>query len=121
MKLIAPGVHRILDFVAVVVLLFAPFGIGTGIGLPAALCWTLAVVFLLLALATPFPGKERGAVSLVAHGFIELLIAILMVASPWIFGFGPGSPARHFFVAAGAVVFVVWLLSDYARRGVQRI
>ena len=121
MKLIAPGVHRFLDFIAVLVFLIAGFAIGIGIGLPTAICWTLAVVHLLVTLATRFPGRERGPISFVAHGIVELLVSILLVASPWLFGFGPGSPARRFFVAAGAVLFLVWLLTDYAGRGVQRV
>jgi len=121
MKLIAPGIHRILDFVAVVVFAIAGFAIGIGIGLPTVLCWTLAVVHLLITLSTRFRGRERGPISFVAHGIVELLVSILLVASPWIFGFGPGSPARRFFVPAGAALFLVWLLTDYAGRGIQRV
>jgi hypothetical protein len=32
---------------------------------------------------------------------------------PYIAGFGPGSPAKRFFVTMAAVIFVIWLLSDY--------
>jgi len=99
MKLIAPGPHRFLDFVAVVVFALAPFGIGLG-GVPNAICWILAVV---------------------AHGVLELVVSVFLAASPWMFGFAPGSPARRFFVPAGIALFLVWLLTDYAGRGVERV
>jgi len=120
MKLIAPGIHRFIDFVAVLVFALAPFGVGLG-GTPAAICWILAAVHLVVTLATRFPPGARGAVSLVAHGVLELVVAIFLLASPWIFGFAPGSPARRFFVAAGAALFLVWILTDYAGRGVSRV
>jgi hypothetical protein len=120
MKLIAPGPHRLLDFVAVVVFALAPFAIGLG-GVPAAICWILAIVHLLVTLATRFPGRTGGAIAFVAHGVLELVVSVFLAASPWIFGFAPGSPARRFFVTAGVALFLVWLLTDYAGRGVERV
>jgi hypothetical protein len=122
MKLIAPGVHRLLDFAAVIVFALAPFAIGLGgVGLPAVICWALAIVHLVVTLATRFPGRSGGSIAFVAHGILELAVSIFLAASSWIFGFGPGSPARYFFVTAGAALFLVWLLTDYAGRGVERV
>lgn len=122
MKLIAPGVHRLIDFVAVIVFAIAPLVMGLGgLGLPAALCWALALLHLIVTLATRFPGRTGGALAFVAHGVIELAVSIFLVASSWLFGFAPGSPARYFFVTAGAVLFLVWILTDYVGRGVQRV
>lgn len=120
MKLIGPGTHRLLDFVAILVFALAPFAVGLG-GLPAAICWLLALVHLVVTLATGFPGRARGLVPFVAHGVLELVVAVFLAASPWLFGFAPGSPARMFFVSAGVALFLVWLLTDYAGRGVERV
>ncbi len=120
MKLIAPGPHRLLDFVAVVVFALAPFAVGLG-GLPAAISWAVAIVFLLILLSTRYPGRSRGGLVFAAHGVIELVVAIFLAASPWLFGFAPGSPARMFFVPAGIALFLFWLLTDYAGRGVQPV
>ncbi|HKB70878.1 MAG TPA: hypothetical protein VKH46_08550 [Thermoanaerobaculia bacterium] len=119
MKLITPAAHRLLDFAAVVVFAVAPFAFGLG-GLPAAICWALAIVHLLVTLATRFPGRS-GGIALVAHGVLELVVAIFLVAASWLFGFAPGSPARYFFVTAGVALFLVWLLTDYTGRGVERV
>ena len=120
MKLIAAGPHRLLDFAAVVIFALAPFAVGLG-GLPAAICWTLAVIHLIVTLATRFPGRPGGALAFVAHGVLELVVSILLAASPWLFGFAPGSPARYFFVTAGVALFLVWLLTDYAGRGIEKV
>ena len=122
MKLIAPGFHRTLDFAAVVVFAVAPLVMGLGgLGLPAVLCWAIALVHLIVTLLTRFPGRTAGTIALVAHGVIELAVSVFLIASSWLFGFAPGSPARYFFVTAGAVLFLVWILTDYAGRGVQRV
>ena len=120
MKLIGPGPHRLLDFTAVVVFALAPFAAGLG-GLPAAICWGLALVHILVTLATRFPGRAGGSIGFVAHGVLELVVAIFLAASPWLFGYAPGSPARMFFVSAGIALFLVWLLTDYSGRGVERV
>lgn len=120
MKLIAPGVHRFLDFIAVVVFLAAPFVIGLG-GTPAAICWALALLHLIVTLSTRFPESSRGPIPLVAHGVLELVVSIFLVAASWMFGFAPGSPARYFFVTAGAALFLVWILTDYVGHGVARV
>jgi hypothetical protein len=119
MKLIAPGPHRILDFAAVVVFAVAPLAFGLG-GLPAAICWALAILHLVVTLATRYPGR-RGAIGFVPHGVLELVVSIFLIASSWIFGFAPGSPARYFFVTAGAALFLVWLLTDYTGSGTARV
>jgi hypothetical protein len=111
-RILGPKLHRLLDFATVVVFLLAPLTVGLG-GLPAAICYVLAVVHLLMTLATRFPGGAAKPISLLLHGMVELAVAIVLVAIPYVAGFGPGSPAKRFFVTMAAVIFVIWLLSDY--------
>jgi hypothetical protein len=120
MKLITPGVHRLLDFGAVIVFLVAPFVIGLG-GSPAIICWVLALLHLIVTLSTRFPGRSGGAIEFLAHGVLELAVSVFLAAASWIFGYAPGSPARYFFITAGAALFLVWLLTDYSGRGVDRV
>jgi hypothetical protein len=111
-RVLSPKIHMLLDFATVVVFLLAPLAVGLG-GLPAAICYLLAIIHLLMTLATRFPGSASKPISLVLHGMVELAVAILLVALPYIAGFGPGSPAKRFFVTMAAVIFVIWLLTDY--------
>ena len=39
--------------------------------------------------------------------------AVFFVALPYLAGFGPGSPAKRFCVTMAALIFPVWLLTDY--------
>lgn len=59
---------------------------------------------------------ELGVVKLIpftVHGAIEFVIAIALVAMPWLLGFANQPAARNFYVGSGVVVFIVWLITDY--------
>jgi hypothetical protein len=114
MKILTPKVHGVLDYVVVAVFLIAPhlFGFSGG---AALLSYAVAAVHLALTVATDFPLGAFRLIPLTIHGWIELAVAPTLAAVPFILGFGPGTPARYFFVAAGGVVFATWLVTDYRR------
>lgn len=110
MGIIPSRVHRVLDFVTVVAFASAPTLFGL-VGRTATLAYALAVVHLLLTLATHFPGHGRYPVPFRAHGVIELLVGLALVAVPFIRDWTHG--ARIFFPAIGVVILAVWALSRY--------
>jgi len=112
MKLFHPGVHRILDFATVVILVLTPILSGFG-GLFALVLFLLAAVHLVLTLVTRFSPGGVGAVSFWTHGIIEIVVAVALVAIPYVFGFGIGSPAKRAYVFLGAWIFLIWLLTAY--------
>ena len=112
MSLISARVHGILDYVTVAGFLVAPTVLGFT-DRPAALCYALAAVHLLMTLATAFPLGIVKAVSFRLHGGVELAVSIALVVLPWILGFGGFHAARYFFYGAAAVIFLVWLLTGY--------
>jgi len=113
MKILSPAVHGVLDYVVVAAFAAAPTVVGFS-GLPATISHLLAVVHLGLTLATAFPLGVWKLVPLGVHGAIELIVSALLVPLPWIVGFAADTRARDFFVGAGVVIFLTWLLSDYA-------
>lgn len=111
MKLLSAHAHGFLDYVSVIAFAIAPTLFGFG-GWPAVICYLLAAVHLLLTLVTSFPLGMWDAVAFRAHGAIELVVSLLLVALPWIAGFTEAG-AQWFFVGIGVVLFAVWLLTDY--------
>ncbi len=110
MRVLAPRVHRMLDFATVAAFALAPSLLGLT-GVAAMLAYGLAVVHLALTLATKFPGGA-GFVALTMHGLIEVVVGVALVVAPLILGWN--GAARSFFVAAGLVILAVWALSAYA-------
>ncbi len=112
MKILSPLLHGYLDFLTVIIFAVAPTVFGFG-GLPAYISYALAAIHLGLTLITAFPKGIIGIVPFMIHGGIELVVAIVLVILPFIFGFA--ETPRNFFIGIGIVIFLVWLLSDYRK------
>ncbi|MEO8383108.1 MAG: hypothetical protein ABI779_25855 [Acidobacteriota bacterium] len=110
MTMLTPRLHGILDYVTVALFAVAPAVLGLD-GLPATIAYGLAAVHLILTLVTAFPLGAAKLVPFAIHGGIELVVALALVVLPWLAGFT--GIARTFYVAMGAVIFVVWLLTRY--------
>ena len=52
-------------------------------------------------------------ISTKAHGILDYLMGIVLIASPWIFGFAAGSYETWIPVAVGAAVILMALLTNY--------
>ena len=112
MKILGPRPHGVIDYLAVVLLALAPTLFGFG-GIAATLCYVLAVVHLVMSLVTAYPLGVAKLVPFPIHGGVELVVAIFLVAAPWIFGFADLAAARNFFVASAAALLLVYLLTNY--------
>ena len=114
MRVLSARIHGYLDFVIVLILVIAPFAVGLG-GSPALIAWLIAAAHLLLSLATRYPMGVWRVIPFVVHGLIELAVAAFFAALPFTAGYSPGSPARRFYVTMAALVFLLWVLTDYRR------
>jgi hypothetical protein len=112
MKILTPRVHGYIDYAIVVLFLLAPTLFAFG-GLPATICYVLAVVHLGLSLLTAYPLGLVKAIPFPLHGGLELAVGVFLIASPWIFGFQRDFNARLFYIITGAAVGAVWLVTRY--------
>ena len=112
MRILSPRVHGVIDLVTVAVLLLAPTLVGLG-GSPAAIAYSLAAIHLFLTLLTRYPLGVWKQIPFVYHGIVELIVGISLLLLPSFAGYGPGSPAKRFYLAMGAVILVVWALTAY--------
>jgi hypothetical protein len=112
MRILSPRVHGVIDLVTVLVLLLAPALIGLG-GSPAAIAYSLAAIHLLLTLLTRYPMGVWKTIPFVYHGIVELIVGVALLLLPSYAGYGPGSPAKRFYLVMGAVILVVWALTAY--------
>jgi hypothetical protein len=113
MNLLNARLHGFLDLVTVAVFLLAPFPFGLG-GYVAAVAWGLALVHLLMTLFTRYPLGLVKVIPFPIHGVVELVVGVVLVfAMPRLLGASLGSPARTFFIGAGAAILAVWALTRY--------
>jgi hypothetical protein len=112
MRILSPRVHGVIDLATVAILVLGPIVIGLG-GSPLAIALTLAAIHLLLTLATDYPMGVWKRIPFFVHGIVELIVGVALLVLPSYAGYGPGSPARRFYLAMGAVILVVWALTAY--------
>jgi len=112
MRILSARIHGVIDIAVVVVLLLAPLAIGLG-GSPAAIAYSLAAIHLLMTLLTRFPMGVWKRIPFFFHGIVELVVGMGLLLLPSYAGYGPGSPAKRFYLAMGAAILVVWALTAY--------
>ncbi len=112
MKVISPRIHGYLDFLTVVIFLLAPTLLGLS-QLSAILAYGLAVVHLIVTLASDFPFGVVKLIPFTIHGWIERMVGPLLIAVPFILNFADEEAARNFYIAMGIIIIIVGVLTDY--------
>lgn len=120
MKIISPRMHGYLDYVTVVIFLLAPTLIGLT-GIPAILAYALAAIHLTMTLVTDFSLGAARSLPFTIHGWVERVVGPILVLVPFILGFSGDVPARNFYIAIGAVIIAVGLLTDYQETKKQTV
>jgi hypothetical protein len=114
MNAISTRAHGALDYIIIAVLALAPLLLPLG-GTAAALCYVVAIVYLILSLLTDYPLGAARLIPFWVHRAVEAMIAVFMIAAPWLFDFphaGKGvDVARAFFVIMGILIGLLALLS----------
>jgi len=111
MKIISDTTHGILDYVTVALFALAPSVLGLT-GTAALISYALAVIHLAMTVLTDMPLGIIKIIPIKLHALVELVVGPVLVlgalALPMLFAGG-----QTFFMAAGVVIFAVWLLSNY--------
>jgi len=112
MKIINSKIHGIIDYVVVLFLWLSPtlFKLSPTI---AAFTYALGGVHLILTLLTDFKLGAAKIIPLKLHGWIELVVGVILVASPLALQAYTNFADKYFFALFGTVVLLQWWLSDY--------
>jgi hypothetical protein len=114
LKFLDDRVHGILDYGVVLILALAPVGLGIT-GASAILCYALAVIHLVMTVLTDMPLGVVKVIPLKVHAAIELVVGLALIFVGWIFGDLLLS-GQLFFTVMGALIFFVWVASNYGDR-----
>ncbi|MEA2416389.1 MAG: hypothetical protein QOI58_3046 [Thermoanaerobaculia bacterium] len=108
--------HGILDYALAILLLVGPSVVGFA-GVQAKWAYIFGGVLLAMAILTRYPLGIIKVVGLGIHGFVELLLALCLIAAPWYGNFARGVLSRNFYVMLGLLMLVLWFITDF--RGVR--
>jgi hypothetical protein len=111
---LTPAAHGVADYVSSATFAAAPSLFNMP---PAAakLSRALGAGYASLSAATEYPLGVAKVVPFPAHLAADALLAPVLAAAPWLFGFAEDKPARNFFLAMAAVTVVVTSLTQRRR------
>jgi hypothetical protein len=108
--------HGIIDYALAILLAIGPSIAGFA-GRQAMWSYIFAALLFAMAFLTRYPLGVMKIVGLGIHGFVELLLAICLIAAPWFGNFVAGVHSRDFYWTVGVLMLVLWFLTDF--RGVR--
>ena len=108
-------VHGIVEYLAAILFIAAPFLFTFDEDSAVAVSIAVGVVLLIVAACTHWQTGMIDTISVHAHVMIDYLLAIFLIASPFIFGFDDDGTAVAFFIVLG----VLYLLLTIATRFVK--
>jgi hypothetical protein len=112
LKTIKAKEHGFLDYSVVLMFLAAPSILHFS-NLPALIAYNLGGIHLVLTMAADMPLGPMKFIPFQWHGKVEMVVGPLLVALPFLAGWGTEPAAQYFFIIIGLVIMSVWLLTDY--------
>jgi hypothetical protein len=99
--------HGLLEYVASVALIVAPFVLAFQSGAATAVSIVTGVVVLVLAATTTGSTSIVNQLPVSVHILLDYVLAALLIASPFLFGYSHETNPTAFFIALGVVHLLV--------------
>ncbi len=107
MRIINDKLHGVIDYLAAIALIGAPFYFGFA-GHALQLSVAAGVALFLYSLMTSYSLSARKAIPFGVHLVIDFVAGVALVAAPFVLGF-EGFVKTYYFIMGGAVIVVVLL------------
>ena len=108
-------VHGVVEYLAAALLIAAPFLFAFDEDTATAASIVAGVVVLVLTASTDIPTGLIKSIPVPAHVMVDYLVAGLLIASPFLFGFSDDSTATAFFVVLGVVHLLLTIATRFIR------
>jgi hypothetical protein len=113
MRVITPTAHGMFDLYVIAMFFMAPILWGMT-DEPRMILWSLCLIHLIVVSCSKFSFGLVKLIPMPVHGFLELLVGLGLLVSPYLFGFSDLNNERHFFNGAAFALLVFWFLTDYS-------
>ena len=94
-------VHGVVEYLAAILFIAAPFIFDFDEDSAIAISVVVGVVVLIIAACTHWRTGLIDTISVHAHAMLDYVLAIFLIASPFIFGFDDDGTAAAFFIILG--------------------
>ena len=112
MRIIPPGIHGILDYLTVILLVASPWLFSMDAVLSLIVYLTAGFQFL-LSIFTVYQWGIIRLISFPVHGGIELVAGFLLLLLALFFRHAANMMGFYFYLSMAAIYLIVFLLTDY--------
>jgi len=109
------SLHGIIEYIAGAVLIAAPLLIGFDADAAVAVGIVSGVLVLILTASSALPTGLIRTIPVQVHVVLDYLLALALIASPFLFGFTDDGTATPFFIAFGVVHLLVTIATRFVR------
>ena len=106
-------VHGIVEYLAAILFIAAPFLFSFEEDAAVALSVIVGVVILIIAASTHWRTGLIHSIPVQAHVILDYLLAIFLIASPFILGFSDDGTAAAFFIVIGVVHLLLTIATRF--------
>ncbi|MBA3843803.1 MAG: hypothetical protein H0X39_14525 [Actinobacteria bacterium] len=110
-------IHGMIEYIAGVAFIVAPFVLKFDSGTAKAVSIVFGVLILSVAASTDAPTGLSRSIPIKGHVVLDFVVAVALVASPFLFSFTGDGKATAFFIALG----IIHLLLTIATRFLPRV
>ena len=113
-------VHGLIEYVAGALFIAAPFLFTFDSGTATAVSIVAGVLVLVVAASTDMSTGLIKSIPVQAHVVLDYALALLLIASPFVFGFSGDGTATAFFIVLGVAHLLITIATRFVRSEPQR-
>ncbi len=106
-------VHGVIEYFAAALLIAAPFLFSFDDDTATAVSIVVGVLVLIVTASTALPTGLIKSIPVQAHAMIDFLLAAVLIASPFLFGFSDDGTATAFFIVLGVVHLLLTIATRF--------
>jgi hypothetical protein len=106
-------VHGVIEYLAGALFIAAPFLFSFDDDTATAVSIVAGVVILVVTASTALPTGLIKSIPVQAHAVIDFLLAAVLIASPFLFGFSDDGTATAFFIVLGVVHLLLTIATRF--------
>lgn len=112
---IPAAVHGLIEYVAGILFVAAPFLFSFTADAATAASIVAGVLILIIAASTAQPTGLIKSIPVQAHVVLDYILAVLLIAAPFLFGFSGDGTATAFFIVLGVVHLLLTIATRFVK------
>jgi VIT1/CCC1 family predicted Fe2+/Mn2+ transporter len=113
-------VHGVIEYLAGALFIAAPFLFSFDDDTATAVSIVAGVVILVVTASTALPTGLIKSIPVQAHAMIDFLLAAVLIAAPFLFGFSDDGTATAFFIVLGVVHLLLTIATRFVSEEPRR-